>query len=131
MTVELNHAIVHATDAQRSATFLAEILGVSRAAKWGPFYPVGLDHGMALDYLDTPTPFTPQHYAFLVSDDVFDAAQRRLRAGNVAIWADPHQREPGRINHNDGGRGVYFEDPDGHLMELITVPYGGETPTPD
>jgi catechol 2,3-dioxygenase-like lactoylglutathione lyase family enzyme len=131
MTVELNHTIVHATDAQRSAKFLAEILGVSPGAKWGPFYPVSVDHGMALDYLDTPTPFTPQHYAFLVSDDVFDAAQRRLGAGNIAIWADPHGHEPGRINHHDGGRGVYFEDPDGHLMELITVPYGGGTSTPD
>jgi catechol 2,3-dioxygenase-like lactoylglutathione lyase family enzyme len=125
VTVELNHTIVHARDARRSARFLAGILGVAAQPQWRRFHPVNLDHGVALDYLDDPGPFTAQHYAFLVSDDVFDAAQRRLEDGGTTIWADPHQREPGRINHNDGGRGVYFEDPDGHLMELITIPYDG------
>jgi len=125
MSVELNHTIVHAVDARRSAKFLGDIRGVVAGDKWGPFYPVSVDHGMALDYVDDPGPFTAQHYAFLVSDDVFDAAHRRLVAGDITIYADPHQHRPGQINHNDGGRGVYFEDPDGHLMELITVPYGG------
>jgi catechol 2,3-dioxygenase-like lactoylglutathione lyase family enzyme len=128
MSVELNHTIVHATDAQRSARFLAGILGVAAQPRWGPFHPVDLDHGLQLDYIDDPGPFTAQHYAFLVSDDVFDAAHGRLLSGGIAIWADPHRHEPDRINHNDGGRGVYFEDPDGHLMELITVPYGGGRP---
>ena len=125
MGVELNHTIVHARDPQASARFLADILGVVAGSKWGPFYPVHVDHGMALDYMEDPNPFTAQHYAFLVGDDVFDAAQRRLESDGVTIWADPHQHEPGRINHHDGGRGMYFEDPEGHLMELITVPYGG------
>ena len=128
MTVELNHTIVHAADAQRSAKFLADVLGVEPGPRWGPFYPVHVDHGMTLDYIEDSGTFTAQHYAFLVSDDVFDAAHRRLEADGIQIWADPHQQEPG-INHNDGGRGLYFEDPNRHLMELITVPYGG-WPTP-
>ena len=125
MSVELNHTIVHAKDGRSSARFLADILGVEPGPKWGPFYPVHVDHGMTLDYIDDPGSFTAQHYAFLVSDDVFDAARRRIEAGGITIWADPHQDEPGRINEHDGGRGFYFEDPDRHLMELITVPYGG------
>ena len=125
MTIELNHTIVHATDPRGSARFLADILGVPARPRWGPFFPVVIDHGLALDYIEDPGPFTAQHYAFLVSGDVFDAAHRRLTDGDIAIWADPHKQEPGRINHNDGGRGVYFEDLDGHLMELLTVPYGG------
>lgn len=131
MRVELNHTIVHATDAAASARFLADILGLEAGPRWGPFNPVVVDHGLALDYVDDPGGFTPQHYAFLVSDDVFDAAHRRLLESGVAIWADPHKHEPGRINHNDGGRGVYFDDPDGHLLELITVPYGGWPPDPE
>jgi catechol 2,3-dioxygenase-like lactoylglutathione lyase family enzyme len=125
MSVQLNHTIVHATDPQRSARFLADILGVSAGERWGPFYPVTVDHGLALDYLEDHAVFTPQHYAFLVSDDVFDAAYERIVGSGISIWADPHQQQAGQINHHDGGRGVYFEDPDHHVMELITVPYGG------
>lgn len=125
MTVELNHTIVHATDARRSAEFLAGILGTPPEGRWGPFQPVTVDHGLALDYVDDPEPFTPQHYAFLVDDEDFDAAFGRIVDEGIAHWADPQQHQPGRINHADGGRGVYFEDPDGHLLELITVPYGG------
>ena len=125
MSIELNHTIVHSRDAAAAARFLAEILGVEPRPKWGPFHPVVVDHGLALDYVDDPGSFTAQHYAFLVSDDVFDAAHQRLLDGGIPMWADPHQHRPGQINHIDGGRGVYFEDPDGHMMELLTVPYGG------
>ena len=125
MTVELNHTIVHARDPERSAQFLAGILGVAVRPQWGPFLPVSIDHGMELDYMRDTGSFTAQHYAFLVSDDVFDAALERIRRDDIAIWADPHKQQPDEINDADGGRGVYFEDPDGHLMELITVPYGG------
>ncbi len=124
MSVELNHTIVHAKDGRLSAKFLADILGVEAGSKWGPFYPVHVDHGLALDYIDDSGTFTAQHYAFLVSDDVFDAALARIEAEGITTWADPHQHQTG-TNRNDGGRGFYFEDPDGHLMELITVPYGG------
>jgi len=125
MSVELNHTIVHAKDAARSARFLAEILGVPVRPRWGPFVPVVVDHGMTLDYMQDTGPFTIQHYAFLVSDDLFDAAFARITDAGLSIWADPHQQHPGEINRHDGGKGVYFEDPDGHVMELITVPYGG------
>jgi catechol 2,3-dioxygenase-like lactoylglutathione lyase family enzyme len=123
MSVELNHTIVHAHDPRASAEFLARILGVSVAPQWGPFLPVEVDR-VALDFMADDGDFTRQHYAFLVSDDVFDAAYSRLGADGVQIWADPHLQEPGEINHHFGGRGVYFEDPDGHLMEFITTPYG-------
>ena len=85
--------------------------------------PVGIS-------VDDSGSFTAQHYAFLVSDDVFDAALSRIQEDDITIWADPHQHERGVINEHDGGRGFYFEDPDRHLMELITVPYGG-WPTSD
>lgn len=125
MTVELNHTIVHATDPARSAGIVGDILGITPHGKWGPFIPLVVDHGTALDFAADPGSFTTQHYAFLVSDDVFDHALERLAAHQIPIWADPHRTRPDAVNHNDGGRGVYFEDADGHLFELITVPYGG------
>ena len=70
---------------------------------------------------------TPQHLAFLVSDHEFDAAYVRIRARGIEHWAEPSRRTQGEINHHDGGRGVYWTDPDGHLLELITAPYGAET----
>src|SRR5207249_55958 len=117
-----NHTIIHARDKRSSAEFLARILDVPVSPQWGPFIPVGVANGITLDYLDDPGEFTAQHYAFLVGEDDFDAAYTRLLDGGVQIWADPHQQQPGEINHHDGGRGVYFQDPDGHLIELITRP---------
>jgi catechol 2,3-dioxygenase-like lactoylglutathione lyase family enzyme len=67
----------------------------------------------------------PRHYAFLVSEDEFDAIFGRIRAGGLDYWADPFQQQPGEINTHDGGRGVYWHDPDGHVLEIITRPYGG------
>ena len=123
MSIELNHTIVHARDAHASATFLAHVLGVEAAPQWGPFVPVQVGQ-VTFDYMNHPDDFTPQHYAFLVGEDDFDAAFGRIQADAIPIWADPHQEMPGEINHHDGGRGVYFQDPDGHLLELITRPYG-------
>jgi catechol 2,3-dioxygenase-like lactoylglutathione lyase family enzyme len=123
MTVELNHTIIQATDQQASAEFLAGILGLDVGARWGPFIPVEMSNGVTLDYDQVDAVKQPQHYAFLVSDEEFDAIVGRIRAGNVEHWADPFQSRPGEINHEYGGRGVYFADPDGHLMEAITAPY--------
>jgi hypothetical protein len=67
---------------------------------------------------------TPQHYAFLVSEPEFDQIFDRIRQGSLSYWADPAQKQGGEINHHDGGRGVYFKDLDGHLLEVITRPYG-------
>jgi catechol 2,3-dioxygenase-like lactoylglutathione lyase family enzyme len=119
MSIELNHTIVGATDAHASARFLAGILGLATGADAGHFVPLRLANGVTLDYMDRSR-VTPQHYAFLVSDDDFDAAFARIREGGLTYFADPGFRRPGEINTRWGGRGVYFHDPDGHIMELLT-----------
>jgi catechol 2,3-dioxygenase-like lactoylglutathione lyase family enzyme len=124
MTVELNHTIVAAHDKQASARFLADLLGVDVAPDFGPFAPVEIANGVTLDFMDTEEPITPQHYAFLVSENDFDAIFTRIRAGRLRYWADPYHHRPGEINHNDGGRGAYFDDPNGHNLEILTRPYG-------
>jgi catechol 2,3-dioxygenase-like lactoylglutathione lyase family enzyme len=128
MSAKLNHTIVRSSDKKVSATFLADILRVPVEDSWGVFLPIRLGNGVTLDYLDVDdTPIQPHHYSFLVSDDVFDAAMARIRNGNVPHWSDPFHHVAGQINRYYGGRGVYFEDPDGHYMELQTVLHG-ETP---
>ena len=122
MAVELNHTIVHSRDMGAGAAFLGRILDVPVGEQWGPFVPVQLG-ATTLDYMDDEEHFTPQHYAFLVSDDEFDAGLARLHEDGIQIWADPGLSEPDVINHHYGGRGVYFKDPDGHVLELITAPY--------
>ncbi|MEU3266148.1 MULTISPECIES: VOC family protein [Streptomyces] len=126
MSVELNHTIIHSRDNRESAEFLAELLGLEAGPEWGPFVPVVLANGVTLDFATVPEEsITPQHYAFLISEAEFDAAFARIQEMGIAYYADPHLKHPGEINHNDGGRGVYFPDPSGHGMELITRPYGG------
>jgi catechol 2,3-dioxygenase-like lactoylglutathione lyase family enzyme len=124
MTIELNHTIVAAHDKEASARFLAGLLGLEVGPPYGPFLPVEIPNGVTLDFLDTEGEITPQHYAFLVSEDDFDVIFARVREAGLAYWADPYHHRPGEINHNDGGRGVYFDDPDGHRLELLTRPYG-------
>ncbi|KMS67346.1 glyoxalase/bleomycin resistance protein/dioxygenase [Streptomyces viridochromogenes] len=124
MTVQLNHTIVAAHDKRTSARFLADILGLEVSPQYGPFIPVEIPNGVTLDYMDSPDTITPQHYAFLVSEDDFDTIFARIQAAGLTYWADPHHRRTGEINHNDGGRGTYFEDPNGHNLEILTRPYG-------
>ncbi|MET8447331.1 VOC family protein [Streptomyces sp. NPDC005209] len=124
MTVQLNHTIVAAHDKHASARFLADILGLEVSPEFGPFVPVELPGGVSLDYMDTPGEVAPQHYAFLVSEADFDAIFARIREAGLTYWADPHHYRPGEINTNDGGRGAYFDDPDGHRLEILTRPYG-------
>lgn len=127
MSVSLNHTIVQSRDRQTAAEFLAGVLGLEVGTAWGPFLPVRTDNGVTLDFA-TAGPdeaITPQHYAFLVSEKEFDAGFERIQRAGVPYWADPARRLPGQINHNDGGRGVYFLDPSGHYLEIITRPYGG------
>ncbi|KUN09725.1 glyoxalase [Streptomyces yokosukanensis] len=126
MSVELNHTIVHARNNRESADFFTELLGLETAPEWGPFVAVSLGNGVTLDFASVPEEhIAPQHYAFLVSEEEFEAAYGRIVERGIEHWADPHQKQPGTINRNDGGRGVYFLDPAGHAMELLTVPYGG------
>ncbi len=123
MTVQLDHTIVSARDSKASATFFAEILGLPAPTRFGPFEVVDLDNGVSLDFLDTDDAFTIEHYAFLISEPEFDQIFARIRARGLRFWADPGRSRPGEINHNDGGRGLYFEDPNGHLLEILTRPY--------
>ena len=124
MAVELNHTIVGCTDKDRSARFLAEMFGLGEPTTFGPFRVVEVANGVSLDF-DVRDEIVPQHYAFLVTEEEFDAIYGRIRERNLPHWADPGRSRPDTINHNDGGRGVYFEDPDGPFLEALTVPYGG------
>ena len=121
---ELNHLIVWSKDKHASAKFLADMLGVPVGDDWGPFVPVRTGNGVTMDFVDGEKEVRMQHYAFLVDDAEFDAAFARIKKAGLTYWADPHKEHRGEINHHWGGRGVYFDDPNGHLLELITKPYG-------
>jgi catechol 2,3-dioxygenase-like lactoylglutathione lyase family enzyme len=125
VSIQLNHTIVPARDPRASASFLAEILGRAVPHSFGPFYVVSLDNGVALDYMHSDGDIQPQHYAFMVTDTEFDAIFDRIRARELPYWADPGHQQRGAINHRDGGRGLYWDDPDGHYLELMTRPYRG------
>ncbi|HEU5482008.1 MAG TPA: VOC family protein [Sphingomicrobium sp.] len=124
---ELNHTIVWCTDKKRSSDFLADLLGLPPPRPFLHFIVVDLANGVSLDYFQKEGGVAAQHYAFLVSDEEFDAAFGRIQAAGLDYWADPARTQPGQINGHWGGRGVYFADPDNHLMELITKPYGEES----
>ncbi|MFH9676234.1 VOC family protein [Streptomyces sp. NPDC017405] len=121
---QLNHTAVYASDRHLSAEFLAAILGLKVGAPFGPFLPVDLGNGVTLDYYEKrDEPIQSQHYAFLVPDEQFDAMIARLEAVGVTYYADPSHTQAGQTNSLFGGRGAYFEDPDGHNMEIMTRPY--------
>ncbi|MDQ3576227.1 MAG: VOC family protein [Actinomycetota bacterium] len=123
MGIKLNHTIVASRDKAVSARFVAEVLGLPAPTTFGPFVVVQVDNEVSLDFLNAPGPITPQHYAFLVDDEEFDAIFGRIKARGLSFWADPHREQPNEINHHFGGRGVYFDDPSGHYLEAITAPY--------
>lgn len=124
MPVKLNHTIVAARDKRASAEFLATILGLPAPTAFDPFLVVQAANDVSLDFLDTDGEIAPQHYAFLVSEAEFDEIFGRIRERRLPYWADPFKRRQDEINTRDGGRGIYFEDPDGHLLEILTRPYG-------
>jgi Glyoxalase/Bleomycin resistance protein/Dioxygenase superfamily len=125
MTITFNHTIVAAKDKKESATFLTELFDLPSPVLWAHFMMVTVGD-VSLDYADVADgdEVHPQHYAFLVSEDEFDAIYGRIRSWRLDHWADPRQTRPGEINRNDGGRGVYFLDPAGHYLEILTRPYG-------
>jgi catechol 2,3-dioxygenase-like lactoylglutathione lyase family enzyme len=124
MPVQLNHTIVWCRDKKRSSAFLVRILGCAPAMPFYHFMVVQLVNGVSLDFMEKTGPIEVQHYAFLTDESEFDATFARIRNEGLSYWADPGKSRPNEINHNDGGRGVYFEDPDGHMLEVITRPYG-------
>lgn len=123
--IELNHTIVHSRDRWAAARDVASVLGLPEPTAYGPFAVVGLAHGLSLDFMDDAGQISSQHYAFLVGEDDFDAIWSRIREQGRTFWADPFRHQPGEINTHDGGRGLYWEGPDGHHLEIITRPYGG------
>ncbi|MEX0758752.1 MAG: VOC family protein [Tistlia sp.] len=124
MSVRLNHTIVWCRDKVRSADFLTAMLGLPPAKPFLHFLVVETANGVSLDFFEKQGSVSTQHYAFLVEESDFDAIHARLLERALPYWADPARQVPGEINRHDGGRGVYFQDPDGHLLEAITRPYG-------
>lgn len=123
MSVRFNHTIVWCRDQQRSATFLADILGLPAPTPFGPFQVVHLDDGASLDFDEIEGDIASHHYAFLIDEGDFDPIFGRIRERGIPYWADPGKKRAGQIYHHNGGRGVYFADPDGHLLEILTQPY--------
>lgn len=127
MTIQLNHTIVWCRDKVKSAGFLAQVLGLPEPRRFMHFLIVDLSNEVSLDYYESTEHLALQHYAFLVTESEFDEIFARICAYGLEVWADPARTKPGEINHHFGGRGVYFQDPDGHLLEIITRPYGSDT----
>ncbi|MGW7303275.1 MULTISPECIES: VOC family protein [unclassified Streptomyces] len=126
MSVELNHTIVPCSDREESARFFARVLNLQVGEPAGPFLPVDTENGVTLDFATVGGDIPTLHFAFLVSEAEFDGILARLVEERIPIQADPHGRHLGRINRNDGGRGVYFRDPSGHALEALTRPYGSD-----
>jgi catechol 2,3-dioxygenase-like lactoylglutathione lyase family enzyme len=124
MAVQLNHTIVISRDSQASATFMAEILGLPAPTRFGPFFVVQAANDVSLDFIEAKGEIARQHYAFLISEAEFDEIFGRIRERGLTYWAEPDQTGAGEINRRDGGRGLYFEDPSGHFLEILTRPYG-------
>jgi catechol 2,3-dioxygenase-like lactoylglutathione lyase family enzyme len=128
MAVQLNHTIVWVHDKKESAEFLTSVLGLPEAKPFFHFLVVPMDNGVSLDLYEKgrEAKIAMQHYAFLVSEREFDKIFGRIRERKLGYWADPGRTQPNEINTHSGGRGVYFEDPNGHLLEIITRPYESE-----
>lgn len=124
MAVELNHTIVAARDREATAEFFSEILGLAKPEEFGPFLMVKPANNVTLDVMRTDGEITSQHYAFMVDESEFDEIFGRITDRGIAYWADPHHDEPNSVNTRDDGRGIYFEDPNGHNLEILTREYG-------
>ena len=123
VSVLINHAIVGASDKLASARFFSDLFDLAEPEEAGPFAVVRLDDEMLLQFATPPGgAIAPIHLAFLVDDPAFDHLLARIEALSLDHWADPRRSQTG-INHNHGGRGVYFLDPSGNYLEAITRPY--------
>lgn len=123
MAVRLNHTILAAQDPQQTADFLAGLLGLAEPLPYGPFLVLQLNNSVSLDVMAEVGEIASQHYAFLVDEGEFDEIFGRLQERGLPYWADPFHQQPGRLNNWHGGRGVFFLDPNGHRLEVITRPY--------
>ena len=121
MAPALNHTIVWCRDKQTSSAFLTDMLSLPPARPFFDFMVVDLSNDVSLDFMEMKGPIAPQHYAFMVNDAEFDAGLAKVKELGLTFWADPHRERPGEINHRLGGRGFYFRDPNGHLLEVLTA----------
>ena len=119
MTITLNHTIVPAKDKEASARFFADIFGLRYEGANGHFAPVRVNDTLTLDF-DNDDRFDTHHYAFHVSDAEFVAILKRVQEAGIAYGSDPWNLENRQLNSWNGGRGVYFRDPNGHILELMT-----------
>ena len=124
MNIKLDHTIVHSKDKRAAADFFTWLFGLPKAKPFGPFLGVEVGNEVTLDFMDADGRIQSQHYAFLVGEEEFDQIFGRIKERGLKYWADPGQTREGQINRHDGGRGVYFEDASGHLLEIITRSYG-------
>jgi len=123
MTVQLNHTIVWCRDKQQSTEFLGGILGLPGPFAFGQMLVLQFDNGVSLDFFESDGAIAMQHYAFLISEGEFDQVFSRVRDRGLRYWADPGKQREGETYLHNGGRGLYFDDPDGHLLEVMTRPY--------
>ena len=125
MEPQLNHLIVWSTDRRAAAEFAGDVIGLGRPTDYGHFTQVETGNGVALDFADTDGEPGGLHLAFLVTERQFDEIFDRILDRGIPYWADPRRSRPEQINHHDGGRGVYFSDPNTNVgWEIITRPYG-------
>lgn len=127
MPVTLNHIIVHASEPLATAEFFADILNLPPPRRLAHFTVLQVGE-TSLDFLPTDEAITSRHFAFLTSEAEFKDLLSRIEARNLPYWADPFHNIPNQINRWDDGHGVYFDDPNGHLLEVITRPYGSGGP---
>ena len=122
MTILLNHTIVPARDKEASARFFAQLFGLRFEGQDGHFAPVRVNETFTLLFDDDIKAFESHHYAFHVSDAEFDAILQRVQAAGLAFGSAPWTLDDAKLNDWNGGRGVYFKDLDGHILEPMTVP---------
>ncbi|HET7004073.1 MAG TPA: VOC family protein [Candidatus Binatia bacterium] len=119
MSIKLNHTIVPAKDKEAAAKLFAQLFGLDYDGPTGHFAPVRVNEELTLDF-DNAESFEPHHYAFQVSEDEFDAIFQRIQDAGLSWGSEPRSPTNGQLNRREGGRGVYFHGPDGHLLELLT-----------
>ncbi len=122
MEITLNHTIVPSFNNVESAKFYEKIFGFKFVKEWGHFAVLTVNSTLTFDFV-TKKDFSTSHYAFKVSEKEFDEIMERIKKDNIIFGSGPSSSSDGRINNNDGGRGAYFKDPNGHLLEIITKDY--------